>query len=190
MSGIQCKHTRQKLLQEHKLTLEKCIDICRSNEATSSQMKEIASRSNLEAVNKVEDPTHGKRKSWQSNRKQRNDRNEKSQDDPPPMHVTKMCHFCGNKHEMNKKKCPAWGKQCQKCNGRNHFASVCKKDQRIKKVMGDETDTDIDVEFITSICLKEEYVSQVSDKEHPKEIYAEMMINGSSLSFQVDLRRQ
>ena len=40
--GVQSKHTRQKLLQERKLTLEKCIDICRSNEATSSQMKEIA----------------------------------------------------------------------------------------------------------------------------------------------------
>ena len=49
--GIHSKPTRQKLLQEHKLTLEKC---------TSSQMKEIASGSNLEAVNKVEDPPHGK----------------------------------------------------------------------------------------------------------------------------------
>ncbi|CAH3165904.1 unnamed protein product [Pocillopora meandrina] len=145
--GIQSKHMRQKLLQEHKLTLKKCIDICRSNEATSSQMKEIASGSNLEAVNKVEDPTHNTTR------------------------VTKTCHFCGNKHKMNKKKCPACGKQCQKCNGRNHFASVY---------------IDSDVEFITSICLEEEYISQVSDNEYPKEIYAEMIINGSSLSFQVD----
>ena len=52
--------------------------------------------------------------------------------------------------------------------------------------MEDETDTDSDVEFITSICLEEEYISQVSDNEYPKEIYAEMIINGSSLSFQVD----
>ena len=182
--GVQSKHTRQKLLQERKLTLEKCIDICRSNEATSSQMKEIASGSNLEAVNKVEDPTRDKGRSWQCDRKQRNDRNEQSRDNTT--RVTKTCHFCGNKHEMNKKKCPAWGKQCQKCNGRNHFASVCKKDRRINHIMEDETDTDSDVEFITSICLEEEYISQVSDNEYPKEIYAEMIINGSSLSFQVD----
>ena len=52
--------------------------------------------------------------------------------------------------------------------------------------MEDETDTDSDVEFITSICLEEEYISQVSDNEYPREIYAEMIINGSSLSFQVD----
>ena len=182
--GVQSKHTRQKLLQERKLTLEKCIDICRSNEATSSQMKEIASGSNLEAVNKVEDPTRDKGRSWQCDWKRRNDRNEQSRDNTT--RVTKTCHFCGNKHEMNKKKCPAWGKQCQKCNGRNHFASVCKKDRRINHVVEDETDTDSDVEFITSICLEEEYISQVSDNEYPKEIYAEMIINGSSLSFQVD----
>ena len=182
--GVQSKHTRQKLLQERKLTLEKCIDICHSNEATSSQMKEIASGSNLEAVNKVEDPTRDKGRSWQCDRKRRNDRNEQSRDNTT--RVTKTCHFCGNKHEMNKKKCPAWGKQCQKCNGRNHFASVCKKDRRINHIMEDETDTDSDVEFITSICLEEEYISQVSDNEYPKEIYAEMIINGSSLSVQVD----
>ena len=182
--GVQSKHTRQKLLQERKLTLEKCIDICHSNEATSSQMKEIASGSNLEAVNKVEDPTRDKGRSWRRDRKRRNDRNEQSRDNTT--RVTKTCHFCGNKHEMNKKKCPAWGKQCQKCNGRNHFASVCKKDRRINHVVEDETDTDSDVEFITSICLEEEYISQVSDNEYPKEIYAEMIINGSSLSFQVD----
>ena len=52
--------------------------------------------------------------------------------------------------------------------------------------MEDETNTDSNVKFITSICLEEEYVSQVSDNEYPKEIYAEMMINSSSLSFQVE----
>ena len=76
MFGVQSKHTRQKLLQERKLTLEKCIDICRSNEATSSQMKEIASGSSLEVVNKVEDPTRGRGRSWRNDRKQRNDWNE------------------------------------------------------------------------------------------------------------------
>jgi len=70
---------------------------------------------------------------------------------------------------MNQKKCPVWGKQYQKCNGRSHFASVCKKDGRINHVMEDETDTDSDVELITSICLEEEYISQVSDNEYPEE---------------------
>ena len=65
-------------------------------------MKEIASI-NLEAVNKVEDPPCGKGKSWQT---RSNDWNGKSPDVKPPMDVKKTCHFCGNRHEMNKTKCP------------------------------------------------------------------------------------
>ena len=35
------------------------------------------------------------------------------------------CKYCGNRHLP--RKCPAYGKFCNKCQGRNHFASVCKK---------------------------------------------------------------
>ena len=48
-------------------------------------------------------------------------------------------------------------------------SQVSAKDGRINHVIEDETDTDSDVELITSICLEEEYVSQVSDNEYPKE---------------------
>ena len=37
------------------------------------------------------------------------------------------CNFCGYEHDKNRKKCPAWGKTCDKCKGRNHFKSKCKK---------------------------------------------------------------
>ena len=41
--GIRENSTRKKLLAESKLTLENCICICRANETTSNQLKEIAS---------------------------------------------------------------------------------------------------------------------------------------------------
>ena len=40
--GIRDKHTRKRLLQERKLDLKKCIDICRSTEATNSQLRTIS----------------------------------------------------------------------------------------------------------------------------------------------------
>ena len=40
--GIRDKHTRKRLLQERKLDLKKCIDICRSTEATNSQLRPIS----------------------------------------------------------------------------------------------------------------------------------------------------
>ena len=36
--GVRSKQLRKRLLQERKLTLTKCIDICRSTEATSSRL--------------------------------------------------------------------------------------------------------------------------------------------------------
>ena len=40
--GVRDKGIRRKLLQECGLTLSKCIDICRANEATAAQLKDMA----------------------------------------------------------------------------------------------------------------------------------------------------
>ena len=40
--GITENSVRRKLLQEPKLSLEKCLDICRSAEATSAHLKAIS----------------------------------------------------------------------------------------------------------------------------------------------------
>ena len=49
--GIQNLQTRKRLLQERKLTLNKCIDICRSSETSASQMKIISGIKTSEDVN-------------------------------------------------------------------------------------------------------------------------------------------
>ena len=41
--------------------------------------------------------------------------------------VLKECRFCGQSHEAAKTQCPAWGKTCKYCKGRNHFQVKCKK---------------------------------------------------------------
>ena len=41
--GVRENAVRRKLLQESGLTLSKCVDICRAAEATSAQLKEMAS---------------------------------------------------------------------------------------------------------------------------------------------------
>ena len=37
------------------------------------------------------------------------------------------CNFFGYELDKNREKCPAWRKTCDKCKGRNHFKSKCKK---------------------------------------------------------------
>ena len=39
----------------------------------------------------------------------------------------KLCNFCGFKPILkNKESCPAWGKLCDLCKLKNHFAKCCK----------------------------------------------------------------
>ena len=38
----------------------------------------------------------------------------------------KYCDFCGWSHKRGKQDCPAFGKTCNKCGGKNHFKNVCK----------------------------------------------------------------
>ena len=56
--GMQNNATRQKLLSEKGLTLEKCIEIARSYEATRIRMKAIQDKGDTETVNQVQKPNH------------------------------------------------------------------------------------------------------------------------------------
>ena len=55
---MQNNATRQKLLSEKGLTLEKCIEIARSYEATRIRMKAIQDKGDTETVNQVQKPNH------------------------------------------------------------------------------------------------------------------------------------
>ncbi|XP_062713077.1 uncharacterized protein LOC109413520 [Aedes albopictus] len=48
----------------------------------------------------------------------------------PSMDVNKVtdqvCKFCGGRHPFKRGACPAFGKRCDKCGGKNHFQRVCK----------------------------------------------------------------
>ena len=135
--GVKNNNLRKRLLQERKLDLKKCIDICRSSKAASSQLKNISdgTSDNTHDVNCVHDHTK------KPPRKPKNDRH------PWNDHLKKKtCLFCGKSHPFKKEQCPAWGKRCQKCNGRNHFSSVCKKTGKSHDVHGvtEKTESDSD----------------------------------------------
>ena len=41
-------------------------------------------------------------------------------------HRDLKCDYCGWSHKRGKRNCPAYGKTCEKCGGRNHFRTVCR----------------------------------------------------------------
>ena len=101
--GIRDNGQRKKLLQEPKLTPEKCIDSCRAAEATKLQVQDMSSQSKESSeVNALK-----------SSRPKSN----------PSM--VDDCKFCGKSHERNGEKCPSFGQICKKCKKENHVASKC-----------------------------------------------------------------
>lgn len=98
--GIKNRDIRKKLLTKPDLTLEQTIDICKIDEVTVQRLKNLE-QDESKSINKIE-------------KKQ----------------FLKICKFCGNKHKFIKGSCPAYGKNCNKCGGKNHFEKVCKREKR------------------------------------------------------------
>lgn len=96
------------LLREDQLDLQKATKLCRAYEQTNKHVKELRETSQKLEVNRM---AH------------------KYQQSKTPVNkkMVKDCHFCGYTHEQMKEKCPAWGKTCSSCKGRNHFKAKCKK---------------------------------------------------------------
>ena len=115
--GVRDKGIRRKLLQESGLTLSKCVDICRANEATTAQLKDMTPGQTIEqeanAVNQKEDGKKPKAPKDSG----KGSKNQLSAD----------CKFCGRKHERKRDKCPAYGQTFSACGKANHFAAKCLK---------------------------------------------------------------
>ena len=86
--GMQDNTTRQKLLSEKALTLEKCIEIARSYEATRIRMKAMQDKGDTETVNQVPKVNH-------KYNQDRREKNSQSTLEGKPIHFSKKCYFCG-----------------------------------------------------------------------------------------------
>ena len=109
--GITDDAVRRRLLQTPKLTLTQAVTAVKAHEATARQMSSITSHnsSEVQTVRQRQKygPSHGVRQQTRA---------------PPSQ---RACKFCGKRHEFRKEMCPAWGKQCQACGSKNHFAIKC-----------------------------------------------------------------
>lgn len=172
VTGIRKEETRKKLLEERKLTLHKAIDICRSAETSSSQLREMSTRQ-TETADTVKKVAHSFNK--------KNFKHETGK--------LSKCKYCGGQHAWDKKHCPAYGNRCRKCGGANHFAKMCRtkssndkkgpKHHRKVHAIGAEYDS-------------EDYSSDRSDwinavgASQSKTIKCKMIVKGKPLAFLID----
>ena len=131
--GIKNEETTKKLLRIRDLTLNKCIDVCRSEEITSMQMKSLSEP--VDGVNKV---------------KSRKTKSDKTSDGNAQSNKI-SCKFCGYEHPLVKKKCPAWGKTCKRCKEKNHFAKKCTRKTSVYNIESEEELEEISVVRIQAV---------------------------------------
>ena len=178
--GIRDNNTRKKLLQDHKLTLKKCIDICRANETTTEQLKKISSEEVQYVKKKTTKPFNKLKKPSKSGQKFDN-YNQYEQ----------SCKFCGKRHKPNKDLCPAWGKTCSNCGVKNHFAAKCRKINISKSKRNvhniDEISDSSEEDYVLTVETSEiDEIKNVTEESFPKKIFASMLINNNEIKFQLD----
>lgn len=119
---------RSKMLAISEITLDKAVDMCRAEEITAKRCQELAMQttdSKPEADVKKVRKTKFKSKS-----------------------KSPYCKFCGDQHEFSKGVCPALGKRCNRCKGKNHFERVCKakrksnRSARVKEIKDDSSESE------------------------------------------------
>ena len=126
--GILDFKVKERLLRETDLTLAKAIKICQAVETAQAQMKTFekhdddhdATGQTVHAVNRQ----NKNNRQWSKKNDKQNYKSEKhGPKSTSQQKYVKLCKRCGSTHGPND--CPAIGKTCFKCNGKNHYSHMC-----------------------------------------------------------------
>ena len=170
--GITDNSARKKLLQTSKLTLSQCLDICRSSETSSRQLRAM----NQEDVR------------YMKEEKKKKMPTAKNKTSPPANNPIEtkgqrmVCKFCARQHFFAKKNCPAWGNSCKNCGKPNHFPVCCPESK--KNVLSMECESE-DEEYVAVIEV-EEQLNAVAATGGRNQAFATLLVNGQEERFQLD----
>ena len=173
--GICDSDTRKRLPQTPKLSVEHCIDVCRAHEATEKRLKSMEGSTLNVEVHSVKHSRPGRHPPHAVKGRRPVGPPRKSEE------PQNKCFFCATAHEMRKESCPAGGKTCSSCNGRNHFAVCCRKKGRVHGVDA-ECHRDSEYELLNVVTA----INNVQSTSTKPLIYAHMIINDETVKFQVD----
>ncbi|KAM7293520.1 uncharacterized protein ISCGN_026650 [Ixodes scapularis] len=114
--GITNDDVRERLLSDPTVDLQKAVNLCKASEQASQQLKEIVNKETrtVDAVTKKTKQLPRKKTVAET----------KEQAPANSGMARKACSFCGGFHRP--KECPAYGKTCNKCQKKGHFAAVCR----------------------------------------------------------------
>ena len=178
--GSSDKSVKARLLREKDLDLNKAIQTCKASEAASMQLKKMQEEKKHntegEEVKKVE-ARKRQQQAWWNKKSSVSERSSKP-DGRKEETSTSKCKYCGrNQRHQSKTDSPAYGKICNKCQRKHHFASVCLSSRRVYQVEStEESSSEENVFKVENISLVQTKAKQwfanieflSSDKEKHK----------------------
>ena len=181
--GIRDDHARKRLLQERKLDLKQCIDICKSVENATTHMGVFGTQKEEIMAVSNQGRFAGKTRGEGRPRRERGSGKFNERSNKP------KCKFCLRNHILKKKLCPAWQKRCDACGTLNHWkgSEFCKKKQIHSIAQNtDLCDSDSDSDVATyKLRSVDAYVNGVkADKGKP--VFCEMLVASKPVKLQID----
>ncbi len=180
--GIYDKRTRERLLRDAQLTLEEAERQCHASELAQHHAKTF-SETGITAGH------DGAKVAVVKNKMKGNTAQRKSTED-----ATYSCKRCGGRHEP--RQCPAYGKKCSKCNGKNHFAKQCLSKSKPKSVRLVE-ETDLSETFFVGMVScdnsqteQEDTEENVGCSENGDTWLVSLQINGAIVALRIDTGAQ
>ena len=171
--GIKDNATRKKLLNMPKLTLKECIDMCRTHESTSLQIKTMTQQEVSAVSTRPSSSKH-----YSANKQKKSAHADKGKEI--------NCIFCGKKHAKDRNQCPAWGKKCSTCHKPNHFSTVCKSRNKQKKQSSYVRIVDQDTSDQDDYVATLEEIDIVIHKSNPNKVFVTLSVNDKEEHFQLD----
>ena len=188
--GVKDDRVRERLLRESEVELSKAVDICRASESTRLQLKEMSSNANINEMTRDINAVRmrGRASAQETSRIESQKLNTASNDKEPSAQSTSTkivndCGYCGRSHPV--RKCPAYGKSCNKCNRLNHFSSVCRQSKQVNMVKSDQLCDQDDVFDENELFLGALFVNSCQISKD-SEFETNMIINGKSVRFKID----
>lgn len=172
--GIDSQSVRERLLRNNELTLEVAINTVRAAETSKTQMESLnsleAAAVNFVTKNQKQPPRYQPMKKRQQKQQHQQ---------------IKPCGRCGYIHKP--KQCRAFGQTCHKCQGRDHFAHMCRTKgantgHKTLNEVEQQSDTDSDEDLFLG-----ELDSSQNDKN---ELFTKLTVNEEEISFKIDTGAQ
>ena len=156
--GLRDHATKLRLLKEDSLDINKALNICRSSEVATLQLKamkseETKSSEQVHAISSRQNNKVKSRNQYNGKKKTRDLFSDpRKHREPNSKQRAYQCYRCGGKQRHTLEKCPAFGHECKACKKPNHFTSVCRSSQKrpikqMTELSDDEQETNTDEFF-------------------------------------------